>query len=367
MFVGGGSGGHFYPLIAVAECLKETPEQPELYYIGPSPYAPDTLAELGISYVWCPAGKKRRYFSLLNFIDPWKSFFGLFVAVWQLYKIYPDVIFSKGSFASVPVLLAARVLRIPIVIHESDTVAGRANLLAKKFARYIAIAYPDAAQYFPNDRTALVGIPLRRAITTPPSDPHTLLGIPNDRPLIMVTGGSLGAEYLNNAVLESLGTLLPEYRVFHLTGAPHYDALRLTAKALITDPELQSRYYMRPSVAAEVMAALYAAASVVVSRSGSSSIHEIAVYGKPSVLIPIPESVSRDQRSNAYAYAATGAAAVIDQQNLSPHLLATEIHSIIGNQARYESMRTAAEGFALKDAAAKIAAILLQIGHEHGS
>ncbi|HEY0964752.1 MAG TPA: glycosyltransferase, partial [Candidatus Paceibacterota bacterium] len=142
-FVGGGTGGHFYPLIAVAEELQARTPTPELYYFGPSPYNKDLLTQMNITYIACPAGKLRRYFSVQNFIDVFKSFFGIFIAIWKLYVIYPDVIFSKGGFTSVPILLAARFLRIPVVIHESDAVPGRANNLAKKFARYIGIAYDD--------------------------------------------------------------------------------------------------------------------------------------------------------------------------------------------------------------------------------
>jgi len=368
MFVGGGTGGHFYPLIAVAEELRARPgRQPDLYYMGPVPYEQDELDRLSIRYIWCPAGKKRRYFSILNFIDPFKVVLGFFVAVFKLYVIYPDTIFSKGSYTSVPVLLAARFLRIPVVIHESDAIAGRANLFARKFAHSIAISYPEAAEYFPKEKTALIGIPLRTALRTPPADPFVTLGIPNDRPLIVITGGSLGAEYVNTLVLNSLNALLSEYRIFHLSGKSQYDALRLTAKALVTDPELQSRYYLRPSVPGPFMAALLAAATLVVSRSGSSSIHEIAFYGKPAILIPIPETVSRDQRTNAYAYARTGAASVLEQENLTEHLLTTEIKTIIGDHSRYEAMATAARGFAMPGAASAVADLVTSIGVQHGS
>lgn len=369
MFVGGGTGGHFYPLIAVAEELRSRTnlEAPELYYIGPSTYEADELKRLSIRFVSCPAGKKRRYFSIHNFIDPFKVVVGFFVAIIKLYIIYPDVIFSKGSFTSVPVLYAARFLRIPVVIHESDAIAGRANLLAKKFARAIAIAYPEAAEYFPKDKTALIGIPLRAAMRTPPTNPYAFLGIPNDLPLIVVTGGSLGAEYINNLILRSLPTLLTEYRVFHLAGSTHFDAMRLTAKSLITDPALQSRYYLQAGVGAPIMAALLSAATLVISRSGSSSIHELAAYGKPAILIPIPETVSRDQRTNAYAYARTGAASVLEQENLSENLLTAEIKTIIGDHTKYEAMARAATGFALPDAAKQVADLVTSIGVEHGS
>jgi UDP-N-acetylglucosamine--N-acetylmuramyl-(pentapeptide) pyrophosphoryl-undecaprenol N-acetylglucosamine transferase len=369
MFVGGGSGGHFYPLMAVAEVLRSrtTDKPPELYYIGPSAHEADELKRLAIRFVSCPAGKKRRYFSIHNFIDPFKVVLGFFVAIIKLYVIYPDVIFSKGSFTSVPVLYAARFLRIPVVIHESDAIAGRANLLTKKFARAIAIAYPEAGEYFPKDKTALIGIPLRAALRTPPADPYAFLGIPRDLPLIIVTGGSLGAEYINNLILRSLPQLLTDYRIFHLAGTTQFEEMRLTAKALVADQTLRSRYYLQPSVPAPVMAALLSAATLVISRSGSSAIHELALYEKPAILIPIPESVSRDQRTNAYAYARTGAASVLEQENLTEHLLTAEIKTIIGDPTKYETMAKAAKSFALPGAAEQVADLVSSIGVEHGS
>lgn len=367
MFVGGGTGGHFYPLIAVAEVLKVSATPPTMYYIGPTPYEAAELARLNISYVRCPAGKVRRYFSILNVLDAGRNLMGIFVAILKLYIIYPDVIFSKGGFTSVPVLLAARFLRIPVVIHESDAIPGRANLMARNFARYIAISYPEAASYFEAGKTALTGIPIRQALTHPPADPFAFVNVPNDRPIILVTGGSLGSEHINNIILRSLPNLLTHYRVFHLTGMAAFDEVTMTAKALITDPLLQSRYYIQSSVAAEVMAALYSAATLVVSRSGSTSLFEISLYGKPAVLIPIPESISRDQRTNAYAYARSGAASVIEQQNLTEHLLTSEIHSIIGDRQKYDIMRKAALHFARSDAATLVAGVLAKIGVEHES
>ena len=150
--VGGGSGGHFYPLMAVASELQVHEAQPRLYYFGPSPYDRSQLDSRSITYVYCPAGKLRRYFSIQNFLDLFRTFFGFFWAVWKLYIIYPDVIFSKGGYTAVPILLAARILKIPVVIHESDTTPGKANRMARKFAQYIAIAYDDVAQFFPPKR-----------------------------------------------------------------------------------------------------------------------------------------------------------------------------------------------------------------------
>jgi UDP-N-acetylglucosamine--N-acetylmuramyl-(pentapeptide) pyrophosphoryl-undecaprenol N-acetylglucosamine transferase len=364
--VGGASGGHFYPLIAVAEELQQRSPAPELYYFGPSPFNKDVLAEMNITYIYCPAGKIRRYFSIQNFFDPFRTLFGVFVAIAKLYVVYPDVIFSKGSYTSVPILLAAWFLRIPVVIHESDSKPGRASNLAKGFAKYIGIAY-DAALFFPPEKTALVGIPLRREIRTINDNPFATLGIPGDKPLIYVTGGSLGAERINNLIESTLVDLLPHYRIFHQAGAAHLSELRVSAQTLLADSPLQQNYYIVDSVPAQTVSLLLDAASLVISRAGSTTLFEIAQHGKPAILIPIPEEVSHDQRTNAYAYARTGGAVVMEEKNLTPHLLTQEIHSIIGNPERLQSMANAARAQAVPDAAEKVANILTQIGQEHGS
>ena len=364
-FVGGGSGGHFYPLIAVAEVLSAYPAKPDLYYFGPSPYNEEELAKHSIKHVSCPAGKLRRYFSLQNFIDLFRTFFGFFIALWKLYVIYPDVIFSKGGYTSVPILIAARLLRIPIVIHESDAVPGRANKLAMKFARYIGITYDDVAQFFPPEKTALVGIPLRQSVRTINQDPFTTLGMPNDKPLIYITGGSLGADRLNDVALEILDELLPNYRIFHQTGSVHYDKLSQTANALLAGNPYRENYYIQGSISGEMVSNLYDAASIVVTRAGSTTLFEIAAHSRPAIIVPIPEKISHDQRTNAYAYAGNGAAVVIEEKNLTQHLLIDEITSIIGDQERWQTMAAAANRQSMPEAAEKVANILHQIGKEH--
>lgn len=366
-FVGGGTGGHFYPLIAVAHELNEHKLAPDLYYFGPSPYDKEMLAKYGIEYIYCPAGKLRNYFSIQNFIDVFRNFFGIFIAIWKLYIIYPDVIFSKGGYTSVPILMAARFLRIPIVIHESDAVPGKANKLAIKSARYIGIAYDDAAQYFPPEKTALVGIPLRPELKNISPDPFIKLGIPNDKPLIYITGGSLGAERINNLILQSLNQLLSNYRVFHQTGPDNLEQMKLAAQSLLEDSPLLHNYYVQGSIPADMVSDLMSAASVIITRAGSTTLFEIAYHAKPAIIIPIPEDISRDQRTNAYAYARSGAAVVIEEHNLTQNLLTQEINSIINNQETYQSMSSAAKAMYLDGAALKIANLLISIGIEHGS
>ncbi|MBP6881701.1 MAG: UDP-N-acetylglucosamine--N-acetylmuramyl-(pentapeptide) pyrophosphoryl-undecaprenol N-acetylglucosamine transferase [Candidatus Pacebacteria bacterium] len=367
-FVGGGTGGHFYPLVAVADKLRASGYDTQLYYFSPSPYDKDSLTQHNITFIYCPAGKLRRYFSIQNFIDIFRNFFGVFIAIWKLYVIYPDVIFSKGGYTSVPILVAARFLRIPVVIHESDAVPGRANKIATKQARYIGIAYDDAAQYFPKEKTALVGIPLRPEIKQHYSEPFSALGIPQDKPLLYVTGGSTGATRVNQLILQSLTELLPHYYIFHQTGAANVDEVRLTAQGLLgNDSPLLQSYFVVGNLNAETVGMLLDAAALVVTRAGSTTLFEIAYHAKPSIVIPIPEDVSRDQRTNAYAYARGGAAAVIEEHNLTQHLFAEEIRSILSNPERYQSMSLAAKNMYIDGAEDKIANILISIGIEHGS
>lgn len=365
VFVGSGTGGHFYPLIAIAEALRAKREHLDLYFMGPDPYNADALKEHNITYVRCPAGKRRLYWSFQNVLDLIKTFSGLFVAFIKLLSLYPDVVMSKGGYTSVPVVFAAWLLRIPIVIHESDAVAGRANVFAARFARYIAIAHDEAISFFPKKKVALTGMPIRRSFFTPIENPHAVLGIPSDRPVIFVTGGSLGARRINELILQALDELLPFYTVVHQTGPDHEKAVRESAASLITDPEQTSRYFVLGRLTALQMAAAQDAAALVVSRAGSGTIFEIALKGKPAILIPIPEDVSRDQRTNAYAYAKSGAATVIEERNLTDDLLASEIRHILDNRDIYQNMQTAARNFTTPTAADTLADTLLSIGAEH--
>jgi UDP-N-acetylglucosamine--N-acetylmuramyl-(pentapeptide) pyrophosphoryl-undecaprenol N-acetylglucosamine transferase len=369
VLVGGGTGGHFYPLIAVAEELrnKYTDTVIEIFYIGPEKYNEQELQRLDITYVYCPAGKLRRYITFKNILDIFRTLGGLLFMWYKLFSLYPDVIFSKGSYTSVPILLMARFYRIPVVIHESDSKPGRANMLAKSFATYIGITYPDSIHYFPPERTANIGIPVRKALLQRYQDPHTLLGIPNDMPLIYVTGGSSGAERINALLLQSLQDLLPEYRIFHQTGPQHESTVIQTAQSLITDPHLLSRYYVKGTLTAEQVAALLDASTLVISRAGSTSLYEIALHRKPAIVIPIPEEISHDQRTNAYSYARQGGASVIEESNLTVHLLVAEIHSIIDNPEKYQKMQEGTAHFAKGTAATTIASVLYDIGVAHGS
>ena len=368
VLVGGGTGGHFYPLMAVAEALVLRSKTvgltpPELYFMGPDAYDEKSLAAHNIKFVYCPAGKVRRYRSSANVSDFFKIIGGTFVAIWKLFVIYPDVVMSKGGYTSVPVIIAAAILRIPSVIHESDAHPGRANLLAARFARYIAISYQDAARFFPKEKIALTGIPLPSETITASQNEKVV----RERPLIFITGGSQGAERINTFILESLYELAQHYDIVHQTGAESFEKVRTTADALITDPALKARYTVVPFLQPADFKKTLHEATVVVARAGSNTIANIALFGKPAILIPIPEEISQDQRTNAYAYARFGAATVMEEANLTPHLFISELEHIIHDPALQKRMQDGAAHFIFPQASDTLARALLDIGIEHGS
>lgn len=366
MLVGGGTGGHFFPLMSIADALREIAPNTHIRYIGPDRYDATSLTTRGIEYTWCPAGKRRRYASFNNIIDIGKIFLGFFVALCKLYYYYPDVVISKGGYTSVPVVLAAAFLNIPIVVHESDSVLGSANRLGARFARVLFVAYEHMQTAYPQIPTEYVGVPVLKELLLPMSEqaPHAI-GVTNDLPILLVLGGSQGAEYVNTLVLESLDELLPHFNIIHQTGKDHFDITVLTAKQLIIDAELLEHYHPTPFIDAATLNAAYHAAALVISRAGSTSIHEIAIHGKPSIIIPIPESVSHDQRSNAYAYARVSGAVVMEQGNLTDNLLQGEIERIMQNTDLYTSMVEGAHRFARTDAATRIANFVNELASDH--
>lgn len=366
VLVGGGTGGHFYPLMSIADALNEEATRPMLYYMGPEPYDADALATRGITFVSCPSGKLRRYASFLNVLDFFLLCAGIGVACIKLFTIYPDVVMSKGGYTSVPVLFAAWFFRIPVVIHESDAVPGKANRLGGKIARSIAISYEVTRAHFKKSKTVLTGIPIRKELLAPAeADMRNSLGLTSELPLILILGGSLGAERINNLILDSLDELLPRYEIIHQTGRDHFNIITQSATQLITDPEFRARYHPVAFLDARTLNQAYHSAALIISRAGSGSIHEIAIHGKPAILIPIPEHISHDQRTNAYAYARAGGATVIEEHNLKDGLLVPEIDRIMQNPDIHGALSNGANSFATRNGAMEISQLIMNIVAEH--
>jgi UDP-N-acetylglucosamine--N-acetylmuramyl-(pentapeptide) pyrophosphoryl-undecaprenol N-acetylglucosamine transferase len=373
LLTGSGSGGHFYPLIAIAEeinarALIEHLIPPQLYFMGPHPYDEAALTENNITFVKINAGKVRRYASIWNITDSFKTFIGIIQALLKVFSIFPDVIFSKGGYTTFPVMVAARVLRIPVVIHESDSKPGRANLYAAKFAEKIAISYPVAAEYFPSEKTALTGIPVRAAIKKPQgSGAREFLKLEKGTPVIVVVGGSQGAMRINNTILDALPDLVDRYEIIHQTGKANVEDVKQAAGVILKDNPHVERYHVFPYLSDLSLKMAAGVANVFVSRAGSSAISEIALWGIPSILLPLSEEVGHDQTHNAIHYARSGACVVIEDKNLTPHVLTTNLRRILESKEEQTAMSRAALAFAedKKDAAQKIVDVLLEIGLRH--
>lgn len=374
VLVGGGTGGHFYPLIAVAEAIEDLSIErnliePEIFYAGPETFDAIALREHDIIHVSTPAGRMRRFASIWNIIDIFKTAFGTVRALLQLFHIYPDVVFSTGGFAAFPSLMAARLLSIPVIIYDADATPGRVSLWSARFARFIAVAHPDAAAQFPErvrDRIARVGHPIRKEIIHPtPEGGHEFLKLDPSVPTIFVMGGSQGARAINEVIVDAMLDLVSRYNVIHQTGAANLAEVSGVAPLILKDARYPERY--RPFGLLNTLALRMAAgvSDVVVARAGSGTIFEVASWGIPAILVPLPLDISHDQTENAFSYARAGGAIVIEQQNLTPHLLAAEIDRLVEDKELRKRMSAAAHAYARPDAARKIAAVLLETALAH--
>ncbi len=374
LLTGGGTGGHFYPIIAVSEEITEIAKEnrllkPELYFMSTDPYNEGLLFEHSLTFEKVTSGKIRRSKELksylLNFLDLFKIALGSLKALWRLFVIYPDVVFGKGGFASFPALFAARILNIPVVIHESDSTPGMVNAWAGKFARRIAVSYPEATKYFDINKTAYTGNPVRKEIQSVLNDGGTeILKLDPNIPTILVLGGSQGAKFINNAIIDSLPELVNEFQIIHQTGSKHFEVMKETKEVVLLGNQNKDRYRPVDYLKVLDLKASAGASSLIISRAGST-IFEIALWEKPSIIIPIPESTSHDQRSNAYAYARSGACSVIEEKNLTKGVLVAEIRRIINNHDISKKMSESAKSFARKDSARLIAGEIISIALEH--
>lgn len=367
---GGGTGGHIYPLFAIAEALNAISDEEKfinfkLYFASDTPYDKDTLERLFITYVPITAGKLRVYFSFKNIVDVIKTGFGVVDAVWKLYKIYPDVVISKGGYASFPVLLSARILRIPVIIHESDTVPGRVNLWAGKFAKKIAVSFPEAIQYFDKEKTAITGQPVRQSIVHVPHESACqFFDIDPTVPTIGVFAGSQGAKVINDAILRILPELLEKYQVIHQVGEKTFEEVKKDVGVILEGNTKRNRYKAFSFLNDVQTKMLGGASMIIIGRSGSS-LFEIAAWGKPSILIPYAIAHGDHQRKNAYHYARTGACVVVEEANLTPSVLLEEIETLISNTDRYTKMAEHAKAFYTPDASRTIAIEAVKIALEH--
>lgn len=363
LITGGGTGGHIYPLIAVAQKIQEiTANQSievRLRYFGPADVYSAYITKEGIPISRIANAKLRRYFSLLNIIDGPKLLWAILQAIVKVALFWPHAAFSKGGPGALPVLFACSLYHIPIIIHESDTVPGLTNQISARWAHTIELGWEKTKKFFPNKNTRVVGVPLRsdlfKKLSMNGRDAKIDMRCTPHEPVVLILGGSQGSQRINDFILQNLEGLLLQCQIIHQIGSGNYEAYQTFINPLIKIlPEEQQKKYHPYAYLENTMATAYAAADCIISRSGSI-IFEIAAFGKPSILIPFPEAANGHQQINAYEYAKTGAAVVIEENNLGGTRIIAELNKILTDPATREAMVQAARAFAKLDAAEKIA------------
>jgi UDP-N-acetylglucosamine--N-acetylmuramyl-(pentapeptide) pyrophosphoryl-undecaprenol N-acetylglucosamine transferase len=366
VFTGGGSGGHVQPLVAVAEALQkrlnELKAPAEFVYLGPNDAYSVLMSNHGIPVYPIISGKMRRYFSIQNFIDAPKFVIGFLQALFKLYFIMPDVVFSKGGTGALPVVVAAWFYRIPIAIHDSDAQPGLTNITSGRFATKVFLSFDRAAAYFDPNKVEITGAPLRtelldERVSKPAA--KEIMGFDKSQPLTLILGGSQGAMRINEFVLTNLLQFVSMTQMLHQTGPSNFlEAQKLSAVAL-KDAPINSRY-VPIGYLSDDMATALTAADLVVTRSGSS-VCELAAFGLPAILIPLTESANDHQRVDAYEFAKSGAAIVIEEANLLPGIFFTQLKQIISDNDLRAKMSSASSAFFIPGAAEKIAEGLMMI------
>lgn len=337
ILTGGGTGGHTFPLIAILRQIKKNSlNAVDFLYLGPKDkFTYEAFVKEGVNVNFCLAGKIRNYGGLGTFFQNLKDFFfnvpmGTLQAFWKMYFYAPDLIVSKGGYGSFPIVFAGMLLGIPVVMHESDVIPGKANRLLSSFAFKIYVAFnPRDVSYFPVKKMIHAGNPIRdNVLRGSREEAKRVFNLNFEKPTILFLGGSQGSTRINELVIQTFPEILKYFEVIHQTGQEDFKNVKKYAEALIPE-DLKSSYHSYSFFNEEQIKNAYAASDAIVSRSGSGTIFEISAIGRPSVLIPLPESAQGHQLKNALTYAKlTESAIVIEEKNLTPNFFLAELKNI---------------------------------------
>lgn len=362
LFTGGGTGGHVFPIIAIAREIRRIyrGKDLQLFHIGPEDeFSSIVLSQEGIKVKIISAGKIRRYLgwksALQNLVDLFiKVPIGVIRAFFYVFFLAPDLVFSKGGFGSMPGVIAAWLLQVPIFLHESDFIPGLANQLLNKFSLVVFVSFPET-KYFKASKTVIIGNPIRRELLDASrGEAEEFFKLSKEKPVILIVGGSQGAQRINDKILEALPNLLKNFEVIHQTGTKNFKQVKAEAKVVM--PENLERYYhVFPFFKEEELKKAYKVADLIISRAGSGSIFEIAAVGKPSILVPLPEAAQNHQIRNAYSYARTGASQVLEESNFTAYFFLGKLQFLFSSPESLENMVKAAKKFSKPEAAKIIA------------
>lgn len=326
ILTGGGTAGHVTPNIALIPKLTNLGY--DIHYIGSyNGIEKDLIEPFGIPYHGISSGKLRRYFSMQNFTDPFRVVKGFSEARKLIKELKPDVIFSKGGFVSVPVVLAGKRCKVPVIIHESDMTPGLANKIAIPSATKVCCNFPETLDSLPKGKAVLTGSPIRQELLSGNKIAALeMCGFTSDKPVILVIGGSLGSVAVNNAVRESLPGLLKDFQIIHLCG-----------KGKTEESLKNTKGYCQFEYIKTELKDIFALADIVISRAGANAICELLALRKPNLLIPLSAKASRgDQILNARSFERQGFSMVIEEENLSEDTLIPAVHELYDNRAKYK-------------------------------
>lgn len=334
ILTGGGTAGHVTPNIALIPELRE--QGYDIQYIGSyNGIEKDLIEPFGIPYHGISSGKLRRYFSVQNFTDPFRVLKGLGEARKLVRSLKPDVIFSKGGFVSVPVVIAGKQNKVPVIIHESDMTPGLANKLAIPSATKVCCNFPETMNSLPQEKAVLSGCPIRQELLSGNKIAALdLCGFTSDKPVILVMGGSLGAVAVNNAVRAALPELLEQFQIVHLCG-----------KGKMDETLTKTKGYKQFEYINKELRDLFALADIVISRAGANAICELLALHKPALLIPLSANASRgDQILNARSFEKQGFSMVLEEEEVTKETLLDAVHKLYDNRNTYiEAMRSSGQ------------------------
>ena len=348
ILTGGGTAGHVTPNIALLPALKELGY--DIHYIGSyTGIEKELIEQFQIPYHGISSGKLRRYFSLQNFTDPFRVLKGFREASRLIKVLKPDVIFSKGGFVSVPVVVAGKQCHVPTIIHESDMTPGLANKLSIPSASKVCCNFPETYDLLPEGKAVLTGSPIREELAMGSKEAGlNMCGFHNMKPIIMVIGGSLGAASVNNCVRKALPVLLEKYQIVHICGKEKMDNL------LLNTPGYKQFEYVK-----EELKDLFAMADIVISRAGANAICELLALKKPNLLIPLSAKASRgDQILNANSFKNQGFSMVLDEDDLEENILIKAVDELFDNRSSYQK---AMEESNLTDSILKIMELIKEV------
>jgi UDP-N-acetylglucosamine--N-acetylmuramyl-(pentapeptide) pyrophosphoryl-undecaprenol N-acetylglucosamine transferase len=362
VIAGGGTGGHTSPGLAVAARLRESGA--EVHWIGSrAGIEAKRVPEAGLPLHTIPVGKLRRYWDWQNVPDLAVRAPAGLARSWRLLRrLRPAVLLATGGFVALPPALAARALRIPLVVHEQTSVPGLANRVAGRFARRIALTFPLTGADLPTERTVLTGNPLRPELRGgSAAAAHRRFELDGARPIVYVTGGALGSHRINRDVGEALPQLLEACQIIHQCGdnAKTGDRAWLAERARALPEPLRRRYALTPYVGAELRD-VYAAAALVIGRSGAGTVNECCQLGLPALYVPLPGTSGDEQTANARLVEAAGGAVVFPQVTLTPGGLQEAVTRLLGDRPALGAMGERARSLAVPDAADRIVRVLLE-------